>query len=55
MKAIERFLLDRGVYTMVRWWSVMTNPPLCIDEAQLAEAFEVLDEALEIGDRAVRG
>ncbi len=55
MKAIERFLLDRGVYTMVRWWSVMTNPPLCIDEAQLGEAFAVLDDALGIGDRSVRG
>jgi taurine--2-oxoglutarate transaminase len=55
MKAIERFVLDRGVYTMFRWWSIMTNPPLCIDEAQLAEGFGVLDEALAIGDRSVRG
>jgi taurine---2-oxoglutarate transaminase len=55
MKAIERFVLARGVYTMFRWWSIMTNPPLCIDEAQLAEGFGVLDEALAIGDRSVRG
>ena len=23
---IVRYLLDHGVYTMVRWWTVMTNP-----------------------------
>ena len=47
------FLLDHGLYTMIRWWTVMTNPPLPITEAQLAEAFEILDEALAIADRAV--
>jgi hypothetical protein len=31
----------------------MTNPPLIIDEAQLAETFEVIDEALTIGDAAM--
>jgi 4-aminobutyrate aminotransferase-like enzyme len=31
----------------------MTNPPLCITEAELDEGFEILDSALEIGDRAV--
>ena len=36
MKALDRYLLDHGVYTMVRWWSIMTNPPLCIDQEQLA-------------------
>jgi taurine--2-oxoglutarate transaminase len=54
MKAIDRYLLDHGVYTMVRWWSIMTNPPLCIDDEQLASGFAILDEALTIGDRAVR-
>jgi hypothetical protein len=33
----------------------MTNPPLCIDEALLAEGFEIVDAALEISDRAVTG
>lgn len=55
MKAIERDLLDHGLYTMIRWWSVMTNPPLCIDVEQLAEGFSILDDALAIGDSAVRG
>jgi taurine--2-oxoglutarate transaminase len=53
MKAIGQALLDAGMYTFVRWNTIMTNPPLCITEAQLDEGFEILDSALEIGDRAV--
>jgi taurine--2-oxoglutarate transaminase len=55
MKAIGQALLDAGLFTFVRWNTVMTNPPLCITEAELDEGFEILDSALEIGDRAVRG
>ena len=54
MKAISAALLEAGLYTMTRWNTIMTNPPLCITEAQLDEGFEILDSALEIGDRAVR-
>ncbi len=53
MGKINRYLLDHGVATVVRWWSVNTNPPLCIDEEQLGEAFEVLDQALVIADEAM--
>jgi taurine---2-oxoglutarate transaminase len=54
MRAFDRYLLDHGVYTMVRWWDVMTNPPLCITEAQLDEGFAVINDALAIADRAVK-
>ena len=54
MKAIAQALLDAGMHTFVRWNTIMTNPPLCITEAELDEGFEILDGALEIGDRAVR-
>jgi taurine---2-oxoglutarate transaminase len=54
MAALNRYLLDHGVYTLLHWNQVMTNPPLCITEEQLDEGFEILDAALEIGDRAVR-
>ena len=53
MGQINRFLLDNGVYTMIRWHNVMTNPPLCITEEQLGEAFDVVDKALEIADQAM--
>jgi taurine---2-oxoglutarate transaminase len=55
MAALLAALIEGGVYTLVHWNQVMTNPPLIITEAQLAEGFEVLDRALEITDRAVTG
>ena len=54
MGALNRFLLDHGVYVLLHWNQVMTNPPLIITEKQMAEGFEVLDQALEITDKAVR-
>src|SRR5438094_8548741 len=53
MKAIAKALLDGGMHTFVRWNTIMTNPPLCITEAELEEGYEILDSALELGDRAV--
>jgi taurine--2-oxoglutarate transaminase len=53
MAALNRYLLDHGVYTLLHWNQVMTNPPLCITEDQLAEGFAVLDQALTITDQAV--
>jgi len=55
MKAVERHLLEHGLYTFVRWWNVMTNPPLCISEKQLADGFEIIDGALDVADRWVKG
>ena len=42
------------LYTLVRWNTFFTNPPLCINEAQLREAFAIIDKGLEITDKAVR-
>ncbi len=53
MGRVNRFLLDNGVFTMIRWNHLMTNPPLCITEEQLGEAFDVVDKALEIADQAM--
>jgi taurine--2-oxoglutarate transaminase len=55
MAALGRFFRQEGLYTMVRWNTFYTNPPLTITEAQLREAFAILDRGLEITDRAVRG
>jgi taurine--2-oxoglutarate transaminase len=54
MKAIAKYLRDHGLHTFVRWHTIMTNPPLCINEDQLGEGFSILDRALEIGDQAAR-
>ena len=53
MKAVGKHLDDRGLFTMVRWNGIMTNPPLPITEEQLAEGFGIIDEALMIADRSV--
>jgi taurine--2-oxoglutarate transaminase len=54
MASVNRALLDRGLYTFVRWNVIHTNPPLCITEDQLDEGFAILDEVLDVADRAVR-
>mgnify|MGYP006321134345 CR=1 FL=1 len=48
MQQVNRFLLDNGLATFIRWWNVMTNPPLCITEEQLADGFEIIDRALGV-------
>jgi taurine--2-oxoglutarate transaminase len=56
MAAVNRALLDRGLFTMLRFNGVMTNPPLCITEEQLDEGFAIIDEVLtEVADPAVEG
>ena len=55
MQAVNKALLERGLFTMIRFNGIMTNPPLCITEEQLEEGFAIIDEALEIADRAVSG
>ena len=32
MKAVGKHLRDNGLYTFVRWNTIMTNPPLTITE-----------------------
>jgi taurine--2-oxoglutarate transaminase len=53
MAALGRFFREEGLYTFVRWNTFFTNPPLCIAEEQLREAFAIIDRGLEITDRAV--
>ena len=53
MKAVAKYLRDHGLYTFVRWHTIMTNPPLCINEEELAEGFAIIDKALDIADQAV--
>lgn len=55
MKLVAKYLDDHGLFTMVRWNNIMTNPPLCITEEELAEGFEIIDAALSLVDDAVSG
>jgi taurine---2-oxoglutarate transaminase len=53
MAALDARLRDDGLYTMLHWNQVFTNPPLCITEDQLREGFAVIDRALEATDAAI--
>jgi len=51
MQELGRFFRQEGLYTFVRWNTFFTNPPLCITEAEMREAFAIIDKGLEITDR----
>ncbi len=53
MTALGKFFRQEGLFTFVRWNYFFTNPPLCITEAQLREAFAILDRGLSVADQAV--
>jgi taurine--2-oxoglutarate transaminase len=53
MAALGRFFREQGLYTFVRWNTFFTNPPLCINEQQMRDAFAIIDRGLEITDKAV--
>jgi taurine---2-oxoglutarate transaminase len=55
MLALARFFRQEGLFTFVRWNGFFTNPPLVITEAELREAFAIVDRGLELTDRAVTG
>lgn len=55
MQKLGKFFREQGLFTFVRWGSFMCNPPLCITEEQLLEAFEIIDRGLEITDAAFEG
>jgi len=51
MAALGKEFRARGLYTIVRWNTFFTNPPLCINEAELREGFTSIDGALSVVDR----
>jgi len=53
MQALAKYFRQEGLYTIVRWNTFFTNPPLCITENELREAFAIIDKGLEITDQAV--
>ena len=55
MKELANFFRAEGLFTFVRWSHFMCNPPLCINEEQLLEAFEIIDRGLEITDAVFEG
>lgn len=55
MQRLGAYLSEQGMYVFIHWNNLFTNPPLCITEGQLRDAFVIIDKALEITDAAVTG
>ncbi len=53
MKRLGAYFRAHGLYTSIHWNNFFACPPLCITEAQLREAFEIINAALAITDEAV--
>jgi taurine---2-oxoglutarate transaminase len=53
MQALNKHFRNEGLYTLIRWNTFFTNPPLCITEGELREAFAIIDRGLDEADRAV--
>jgi len=54
MAKVKPALLERGLYTVVRWNWIFVVPPLCITEAELKEGLTIIDEVLEMTDEEAR-
>ena len=55
MQALGKHFRQEGLYTFVRWNTFFANPPLCITEDEMREAFAIVDRGLTETDRAVQG
>jgi taurine--2-oxoglutarate transaminase len=55
MARLGAYFMEHGLYVFLHWNTFFTNPPLSITEAELRQAFEVINEALAITDAAVTG
>jgi len=51
---VAKSLRDNGLYTMLRWNGIHTNPPLTINEGEMAEAFDIIDGSLDLADKGVK-
>jgi len=54
MAKVSAYLKEHGLYHFASGHLLFTNPPLIITEAQLREAFEIINQALAIADQAVQ-
>ena len=55
MLRLNTFFRECGLYTIVRWDSVFSCPPLCLSAEQPREGLAIIDEGLELIDAEVRG
>jgi taurine--2-oxoglutarate transaminase len=53
MQQLAAFFKEHGLYVFINWNNFFSNPPLCITEPELREAYEIFDAGLAITDAAV--
>jgi taurine--2-oxoglutarate transaminase len=53
MISLRKKLLEKGLFLYTHWHTILIIPPLIITEKELADGFEILDDALSITDKAV--
>jgi taurine--2-oxoglutarate transaminase len=54
MNALKKYCLDHGLFLYTHWHTALIIPPLIITEEQLQDGFDILDQALELTDKAVK-
>ena len=54
MGKVSAYLKEHNLYTFTPGNLLFTNPPLIITEPELKEAFDIINQALQIADQAVR-
>lgn len=54
MKSLASYLSNQGLYAYTHSNTLLIIPPLIINQEQLQEGFEIIDNALEITDAAVK-
>ncbi len=52
MTALRKKLLDRGLFVYTHWHTVLIIPPLIITPEQLAEGIAIIEDGLEVTDKA---
>lgn len=55
MEELKAHFRANHMFTFVRWSHFMCNPPLCINEQQIRDAFAIIDTGLDITDKAFEG
>jgi len=54
MPAVNRYLRQHGLYTLIKWNWIFVTPPLCINAEQIANGLSIVDAALQIADDTLR-
>jgi taurine--2-oxoglutarate transaminase len=53
INALQALAMERGLFLNAHWNVVMVNPPLTIAETELRSGLAILDDCLDLADRAM--